>query len=203
MFQRRTPEAYLSLGVYRIESAPFRCGRCYFKFCLPDNRPGYILPVAVLGEICELLSDNTIVCFAFLFLLSSIFTVQFFFWYYSLYSLSLRQKTEFLSFLFMLSVFMYAFLGLKEIRIFFVLFWSQGVSVKIELESYIYIPSRKGTRAPATNDDWLLSRRGNRGVGGNRLPSPPHDSKLTMFLVSDVKDKSMDGVETSVCGSNP
>lgn len=79
MFQRRTPEAYLSLGVYRIESAPFRCGRCYFKFCLPDNRPGYILPVAVLGEICELLSDNTIVCFAFLFLLSSIFTVQFFF----------------------------------------------------------------------------------------------------------------------------
>lgn len=78
VFQRRTPEVYLSLGVYRIESAPFRCGRCYFKFCLPDNRPGYILPVAVLGEICELLSDNTIVCFAFLFLLSSIFTIQFF-----------------------------------------------------------------------------------------------------------------------------
>lgn len=140
-------------------------------------------------------------CFSFLIIVYIYSSV--FFWYYSLYSVSLRQKTESLSLLFMLSVFMYAFLGLKEIRIFFVLFWSQGVSVKIELESYIYIPSRKGTRAPATNDDWLLSRRGNRGVGGNRLPSPPHDSKRTMFLVSDVKDKSMDGVETSVCGSNP
>lgn len=144
MFQRRTPEVYLSLGVYRIESAPFRCGRCYFKFCLPDNRPGYILPVAVLGEICELLSDNTIVCFAFLFLLSSIFTVQFFL---VLQSIQCVIETEDRVFVFSGHVirFYVCFLGAEGNKNFFLFYFDLKVSaLKLSWKvTYIYPRGRE------------------------------------------------------------